>query len=87
MIDPLFKKLGWTRDDVKLVWGQVISGALLVTSGVIDLSAYVTPAHLHLIQTAAIAVLYLSGKMGNSGLPGAADGNKVTATTINKLGG
>ena len=85
MIDPLFKKLGWTRDDVKLVWGQVISGALLVTSGVIDLSAYVTPAHLHLIQTLAIAILYLSGKIGNSGLPGADDGAKVTPSTAAKL--
>lgn len=77
MIANLFLTLGLNRDHVAFVWGKVLSIALLVNSGVFDLSAQaqwlgipLSPTGAHWIQALAIGALFISGQYSTSSLPG-----------------
>lgn len=70
-----FNSLGWTRDDAKWVWGQIVSIAALIVSNVFDVhywAGYIginlSVTELHVITVVATAVLWLSGKMNSSNL-------------------
>ena len=79
----LFQSLGWSRDDAKWLWGQVCSVALLLLSGVFDISYWATyigvtisDIAIHRILIIAVVVLWVSGKMDSSHLP---SGTTMTA--------
>ena len=78
MLANLLIKLGWTRDDWKLVWLQVVAVASLITSNVIDLTYWlgylglpVSTTFVHWVMVLAIIILWIAGKYSTSPLPGA----------------
>jgi hypothetical protein len=77
MLTNLFITLGWTRDDWRWLWTQVLSVALLITSGIIDVPYWagqlgipLSTVGLHWVQVLCIAALWVSGKYDSSSLPG-----------------
>lgn len=69
--------LGWTRDDAKWFWGQLLSGMTLITTGVLDMRVvgdyvgiHLSDVVVHRIVAVCIFVLWLSGKMSTSQLFG-----------------
>jgi hypothetical protein len=77
MIANVFLSLGLNRDHAAFVWGKILSIALLINSGVFDLSAqaaylgiHLSPTGAHWIQALAVIALYISGQYSTSSLPG-----------------
>lgn len=77
MLTNLFLSFGINRDHVAFLWGKILSIALLINSGVFDLSAqaaylgiHLTPTGAHWIQALAVVALYISGQFSTSNLPG-----------------
>jgi hypothetical protein len=75
MLSSLFTSLGWSRDDAKWIWGQVVSAAAAIASGVFDLSywasyigIHLSVTQVHIITVVAVFILWLSGKMATSNL-------------------
>lgn len=71
----LFTTLGWSRDDWKWTWGQIVGVAGLILTGVFDVQHWIeylglsiSTQHLHWVQAAAAFVMWLSGQMNSSGL-------------------
>lgn len=62
--------LGVTRDSLLWFWGRLVSGALLISMGLIPLDQYVSPDWQKAITVGAAIVLWLSGKYDSSPLPG-----------------
>lgn len=82
--------LGLTRDSLALLAGKIISLCSLIVFGglldphvgLIDPTAIGLSAKaVHIIQAVSILVLYLSGQLSTSSLPGKADPNKVSDAT------
>lgn len=76
MLTNLFLSLGINRDHWSLLWGKILSIALLVNSGVFDLTAqaaylgiHLSPTGAHWIQALAVIALYISGQYSTSSLP------------------
>lgn len=78
-LTSLFLSLGFTRDSATFWWGKVVSVAALITSGLFDPHIAgmfdpavlgIGPSTLHWIQFVSVIVLYLSGQMSSSHLPG-----------------
>ena len=72
----LLLSIGLTRDSAVLLWGKLLAVAALIASGTLDLcywSAYVgaplSTTHVHIVQVAAVVVLYLAGQYSTSPLP------------------
>lgn len=79
MLANLFIKLGWSRDDAKWLWAEIITVAGLISSNVFDVPywmAYLhiplSPTALHWIFAICALVLYVAGKHDSSPLPSAA---------------
>lgn len=77
MLSNFFTNLGWSRDDAKWIWGQIVSAAAAIASGVFDLpywasyvGVHLSTTGVHVITVLAVAVLWLSGKMATSNLFG-----------------
>lgn len=77
MLSRFFIRHGFTRDDAIWVWGQVCGAAAAIGSGAFDLptwAAYlglaISTTAQHWITAAAVVILWLSGKMNYSRLPG-----------------
>ena len=73
-----FVAFGWTRDDWKWLWLQIGAVSALIASGVFNVEYWatylgiaLTVTALHWIQALAVLVLWVSGKMDSSKLPGA----------------
>lgn len=73
-----------TRDSALWLWGAIVGWATFAVGvlsdpalNVMDLSSIVSPRHMHQIQVLAVFIVYVSGKMSTSALPGAADADKV----------
>lgn len=62
--------MGFTRDSATWFWGRLVSGALLVLSGLVPLDGYVSEPMQKVITVGAAVVLWLSGKFDSSPLPG-----------------
>ena len=81
MFTRLFIYLGWSRDDWKLWWAQIITVAALIASNVFDVSywyTYLTGAVLpalvlHWILGLAAFVLWISARHSSTTLPSAAE--------------
>ncbi len=74
-----------TRDSYIFLWGKIVGAALLITStladptfAALDLSAVISPLHLHQLQAIAGAVTVISAQLSKSALPGKADADKVS---------
>lgn len=77
-LTALVIRLGWSRDDLKWHFTQLLTVAGLIVSGVIDLPYWATYLGLplstrgeHWIQVVAVVLLYLSGRYNASLLPSA----------------
>lgn len=76
MLTNILLGLGLNRDHAALLWGKLLSIALLINSGVFDLPTQaahlgitLSPTGAHWIQATAVIVLYLSGQYSTSALP------------------
>lgn len=76
-IGNLLTRLGFSRDDLTWFWAQLVAGAGLVFSGLIDVPTvaakvglYITPTEVNWIMGACIMILWLGGKMSSSQLFG-----------------
>lgn len=75
MLTTFLINLGLTRDSVTWFWSRVVSLALVISSGVFDLSQYgVTDREMHMVSLVSALVLFFAGKYDSSPLPG--DPNK-----------
>lgn len=70
MISQYLIDWGLTRDSLVWFWGRIVSGSLLIASGVLPLDKYLSPTWQHIIQVTAVIVLWFSGKYDSSPLPG-----------------
>jgi hypothetical protein len=70
MLTNWLLSLGLTRDSAMWFWSRLTSFALLVLSGAVDLSPYLSPAHVRSITFVCAIVLWFSGKYDSSPLPG-----------------
>jgi hypothetical protein len=77
MLSKLFISFGWTRDDLKWVYLQVVAVAALITSGAFDipywcgqLSIPCPPTMIRWVQALAALVLWISAQNASSKLPG-----------------
>ncbi len=68
---------GLTRDDLKLFWAQVVSGAGLVVSGALNipqigtyLGLHISDTTLHWITAMCAIILWSAGKLSTSPLFG-----------------
>lgn len=97
MLTNLFCKLGFTRDDAKWFWGKVLGAAAIIASGWFDVGAWAQsvgiplgPIGVHIVQSAAVFVLWISGSNDKSSLPGdpakKTDAGSVSAATLGRLG-
>lgn len=75
-LTQLFIKLGWSRNDAKWLWLQVVSVAGLISANVLDLhkaAAYIdvplSDSWIHRISSLAVGVLFLAGRYHASPLP------------------
>lgn len=71
MLTNAIISLGLTRDSLLWFWSRLVSGALLIVSGLVPLDAYVTPTQHKILTVSAAVVLWLGGKYDSSPLPGA----------------
>lgn len=78
MLTRLFIWLGWSRDDWKFWWAQIVSLCALVVSGVFDitywgnyLSIPISPTLLHWIMAVSAFVLWVSARHSATTLPSA----------------
>ena len=76
MLTNLFIKLGWSRDDFKWLFLQIVAVAALISSNVFDvpywadyLGVPLSPTALHWIFGISALVLWLSGRYNSSPLP------------------
>lgn len=76
-LTSLFLKFGWTRDDAKWLWIQILTLGTLISSGVFDLASWftyigvpVTEITIHRILAVVAVILYIGGKFDKSSLPG-----------------
>lgn len=67
----LFLSFGLTRDSFVWFWGRLVSGSLLLLTGLVPLDVYIGPGGQKALTVAAVVVLWLSGKFDASTLPGA----------------
>lgn len=63
-------ELGLTRDSLVWFWSRLVSGALLIASGLVPLDGYVGTKGAKVVQVVAVLVLWLGGKYDSSPLPG-----------------
>lgn len=77
MLTNVFLSMGINRDHWSFLWGKILSIALLINSGVFDLSMqaqylgiHLSPTGAHWIQALAVVALYISGQYSTSDLPG-----------------
>lgn len=77
MLTKLFVSFGWTRDDLKWVYLQLVSVAALIASGVFDLvywcdylSIPCSPVAIRWVQAISAFVLWVSARNASSKLPG-----------------
>lgn len=75
-LTQLFIKLGWSRNDAKWAWLQIVSVAGLISANILDLhkvAAYIdvplSDSWVHRISAAAAAVLFIAGNYHASPLP------------------
>ena len=78
MLTRLFIYLGWSRDDWKFWWAQIVSLCALVVSGVFDITYWgdylglpVSPLVLHWIMALSAFVLWVSARHSATTLPSA----------------
>lgn len=83
MLTNFFITLGWTRDDWKWFWLQIVTVAALITSNVFDIQYWatylgvtLTPTILRWIQALSALVLWISARNQASTLPGIKGGSK-----------
>jgi hypothetical protein len=64
--------LNLTRDDLKWAWGYLVSGASIVLLDQTAIGAYLglSTIAIHWVIAVCIVVLFVSGKLGTSPLPG-----------------
>ena len=67
----LLLSLGLTRDSLVWFWSRLVTGALLIGSGLVPLTNYVGPGTAKALTVTAVLILWLSGKYDSSPLPGA----------------
>lgn len=79
-----FTNLGWSRDDWKWTWGQLVGVAALIVSGVFDVQhwaeyvgLHLTVVQVHIVQATSGAILWLSSRMTASNLPSKAAAEQV----------
>ena len=80
-LSVLFHTFGWTRDDAKWGWTQLVAFAAIILSAgydgafVIELFSYlgihVGTTFAHWVVAISAVVLWISGKFDASSLPGA----------------
>lgn len=70
MLTNLLLRFNFTRDDITWFWSRLVSAAILLASGMIDLSKYFNPTTSKVITVASVVVLWISGKYDSSSLPG-----------------
>jgi hypothetical protein len=70
MLTRFFLWLGLSRDDRVWLWSKIVSASALLTSGLVPLDNYVTPAEHKAITILAVCVLFLAGSYSTSPLPG-----------------
>ena len=63
--------LGLTRDSWIWFWSRLVTGSLLIASGLVPLGDYIGPKTAKGLQMVAVIILWLSGKYDASPLPGA----------------
>ena len=88
----LFASWGWSRDDWKWLWLQIVPVAALISSNVFDVSYWMgylgiplSPTALHWIFALSALVLWVAGKMDSSRLPSAATAAVMTAVKKESL--
>ena len=86
VLGSYFTSLGWTRDDAKWFWLQIVTVATLISSNVLDLPYWagylgipLSTRELHWVQAITAIVLWVSARSATSALPG-----KGEAMTVNK---
>ena len=62
--------LGVTRDSALWFWSRLVSAAAVLGTGLVNLSAYLSPGQIKATQVGAVIVLWLAGKYDSSQLPG-----------------
>ena len=70
MITNTLISLGLTRDSWVWFWSRLVTGSLLIASGLVPLGEYIGPKTAKALQIAAVLILWLSGKYDSSPLPG-----------------
>jgi hypothetical protein len=65
--------LGLTRDSLLWFWGRLVSGAVLIFSGLVPLDGYLSPNSQRVLRVMAAVVLWFSGKWDTSPLPSKAE--------------
>ena len=70
MITNFFISIGLTRDSWVWFWSRLVTGSLLIASGLVPLGDYIGPKTAKGVQIAAVMILWLSGKYDSSPLPG-----------------
>ena len=78
MFTRLFIRFGWSRDDYKFIWAQIVSICALVVSGLFDitywgnyLSIPISPTLLHWIMAVSAFVLWVSARHSSTTMPSA----------------
>ena len=76
MLANLFIRFGWSRDDWKWLWLQILTVAALISSNVFDVNYWcnylgipMTPLVLHWINALSALILWLSARNATSQLP------------------
>lgn len=93
MIGKFLANLGWTRDDWKLVWAQVVFGAGLVLQGVFDIHQFaldyfglnISAREIRWFMLLCGIVTWIAAKQGNSGLPGKNDPPAGSVSSVRKV--
>lgn len=70
MVTNVLLSFGITRDSLIWFWSRLTSLALLLASGTVDLSHYLTDPQIHTVMIVCALVLWFSGKYDSSPLPG-----------------
>mgnify|MGYP001601851370 FL=1 len=80
-LSVLFNRFGWTRDDARWGWTQLVAFAAIILSagydgefiikGLAYLGIHVGTTFAHWVVAISAGVLWISGKFDASSLPGA----------------
>lgn len=70
MLTNAFLSLGLTRDSLVWFWSRLVTGALLLASGVVPLDQYIGPRWEKALTVTCVIILWLAGKFDSSPLPG-----------------